>query len=434
MKYGINDKPALLPMLLYGLQWLLVSIPCVVILGVIVSKIHLTDPAEQVFYMQKLFGLMGITLIVQVLWGHRLPLVIGPASVLLIGVLASASSGMEVVYTSIFVCGALLAILAFCGLLSRLQFIFTPRIITVILCLIAFTLSPIILRLVFEDTAHTMFNLFFTLGLTLAMFVANQLLKGVWKSTVVLLALAAGSLVYFLANGTPQAASGPLTTAGSTGNLSLFSFVPEFDLSVILSFLFCFIALLINELGSIQAVGRLLKAEGLEPRTTRGVGIVGLSNMLSGALGVVGPVDYSMSPGVISATGCASRYTLIPAGIGLVICAFFPGLIHLLGNIPEVVMGTILLYLMASQLSAGMQMLVKEQAISNFNSGITIGFPLMVALLLSFAPQEVISRIPALVRPIIGNGFVMGVVSVLLLEHLIFRSPKKNKGPQGKAG
>ena len=111
------------------------------------------------------------------------------------------------------------------------------------------------------------------------------------------------------------------------------------------------------------------------------------------------------------------------------ICAFFPGLIHLLGSIPGVVMGTILLYLMASQLSAGMQMLVKEQAISDFNSGITIGFPLMVALLLSFAPQEVTAHIPALVRPIIGNGFVMGVVSVLLLEHLIFRPRRKNKNP-----
>ncbi len=27
---------------------------------------------------------------------------------------------------------------------------------------------------------------------------------------------------------------------------------------------------------------------------------------------------------MISATGCASRYTLLPAGAGLILCAFFP--------------------------------------------------------------------------------------------------------------
>lgn len=421
MKYGLNDKPPLLPMMLYGLQWLLVSIPCVVILGLIVSKIHLTDAVEQTFYMQKLFGLMGVALIIQVLWGHRLPLVIGPASVLLIGVLASVSSGMEAVYTSIMVCGALLAIAAFCGLLSKLQFIFTPRIITVILCLIAFTLSPIILKLIFGDTIHTLFNLFFALLLAFAMFIANQLLRGVWKSTVVLLAMGAGSLIYFLANGNTPV---PAVSTEYSGTLSLFSFSPDFEFGTILSFLFCFIALLVNELGSIQAVGRMLRADQLEQRTTRGVGIIGLSNVLAGFLGIVGPVDYSMSPGVISATGCASRYTLIPAGAGLIICAFFPGLIHLLSVIPGVVMGTILLYLMASQLSAAMQMLVREKAITDFNSGITVGFPLMIALLLSFAPPEAINHIPALIRPIIGNGFVMGVISVLLLEHLIFKTRK----------
>ena len=38
-----------------------------------------------------------------------------------------------------------------------------------------------------------------------------------------------------------------------------------------------------------------------------------------------------------------------------------------------------------------------------------------------------LNSIPALIRPIVGNGFVMGVITVLILEHLIFRSGKKAK-------
>lgn len=146
-----------------------------------------------------------------------------------------------------------------------------------------------------------------------------------------------------------------------------------------------------------------------------------------GALGIVGPVDYSMSPGIIAATGCASRFPLIPAGIGLVVCAFFPGFIECLNAIPGVVMGAVLLYLMASQLSAGMQMMIREKAVDGFDGGIVVGFSLMVALLLSFAPDEALNSIPALIRPIVGNGFVMGVITVLILEHLIFRAGKKAK-------
>lgn len=106
------------------------------------------------------------------------------------------------------------------------------------------------------------------------------------------------------------------------------------------------------------------------------------------------------------------------------ICAFFPGFIQILNHIPPVVMGAVLFYLMSSQLSAGMQLITRNQSVSDFNSGMIIGFPLMLALLLSFAPEEAIHSLPAIIRPILGNGFVMGVIAVLLLEHIIFRKRK----------
>lgn len=418
MKYQLNDKPGLFPLFMYGLQWWIVSIPCVVIMGIIVAQLHSPSLPEQIFYMQKLFALMGISLTAQLFWGHRLPLIIGPASVLLIGILSTISTGVDAVYTAILTGGLLLTILAFSGLLSRLQAIFTPRIIIVILCLIAFTLSPVILKLVFSDPQHTLLQLFFALILAFLMIIVNQLLPGIWKSTVVLFAIIAGSLLYYSLMGFPELT--PLVSFPDAQPLSLLISL-KFESGTIVAFIFCFIALIVNELGSIQAVGQMLNADQLQKRTTCGVGMVGLSNVLSGALGVIGPVDYSMSPGIIAATGCASRYTLIPAGIGLILCAFFPGFIQILNSIPPVVMGAVLLYLMASQLSAGFQLLTRNQCVSGFNSGMIIGFPLMIALLLSFAPADALNHLPAFIRPILGNGFVMGVIAVLLLEHIVFQ-------------
>lgn len=192
MKYELNDKPGMLPMLMYGLQWWIVSLPCVVIMGIIVSQLHYTNVAEQTFYLQKLFGIMGIVMIVQVLWGHRLPLIIGPASVLLIGILSTVSSGIPAVYTGIMVGGLVLTVLAYSGLLGKLQFVFTPRIVTVILILIAFTLTPVILKLVLGDAVHALFNLFLTLVMVLALVIGNKLLRGIWKSTTVLWGIVGG--------------------------------------------------------------------------------------------------------------------------------------------------------------------------------------------------------------------------------------------------
>lgn len=417
MKYVLDDKTGAFPMFMYGLQWWIVSIPCVVIMGIVVARLHFSDVVQQIFYMQKLFGLMGMAMIVQVIWGHRLPLVIGPASVLLIGILSTTSSGISVIYTSILIGGALLTILAFGGFLSHLQALFTPRIIVVILCLIAFTLAPVILRLVFEESEHLLFNLFFALLLALGMLVANKLLKGIWKSVVVLCGVIGGCLVYYGIWEFP----GLENLQDESMSLSLWSWPWKWDLGAVLSFVFCFIALVVNELGSIQAVGRMVGADRMQRRSVRGVGITGIANMLAGMIGVVGPVDYSMSPGIIAATGCASRYPLIPAGVGLLLCAFCPAFIQLLSAIHGVVMGTVLLYLMASQLSAGLQMLTAEKAVFDYESGLVIGFSLMIALFLSFVPEEVLNTIPALLRPVIGNGFVMGVITVLILEHGVFR-------------
>ncbi len=417
MKYGIDDKPPLGALLLYGAQWWVITLPSVVIMGVVTARLHAGDTAAQVWYMQKLFAVMGLATTAQVLFGHRLPLVIGPASTLLVGLIASLSAGADALYTAIFLGGMVLAAAGFAGLLARLRVFFTPRIVAVVLVLIAFTLSPTILRLIGNNSEGGAFPLCFALVMVFALVVINDKLTGVAKSLTVLIGMAGGAGVYCLAMGFP-AVSPP--GAAAAASLS-WGITPDLDPGALLAFVFCFLALTINELGSIEAVGHMLHADGMDQRIRRGVGLTGAANMASGWLGVIGPVDFSMSAGVIAATGCASRYTLVPAGLGLAACALFPRFIMVLGAIPAPVMGALFLYLMASQLSSGLSMLVAEKGITDFASGVIVGLPLMVGLIIAFAPPAVFNAFPGMLRPVIGNGFVMGTLSVILLEHGIFR-------------
>jgi Xanthine/uracil permeases len=419
IKYNINTKLKILPLLMYGLQWWVVAVPSIIVMGLVVAKLHFgVDIAAQTLYMQKLFGITGVSLIIQIFWGHRLPLVIGPASVLLIGVLSSISSGVSAIYTGILIGGVLVSCIAFSGMLNKLQSIFTPRVITVILLLVAITITPVIINLLFSDKDHQLFNLIFSLIFVISLLITNKLLKGIWKATTLVWGILIGTGICFLVTGIPS-----FNTTESLIHPEHTKLFIRFETNagVILSFIFCSLALIVNELGSIQSVGHMLKADKMPIRTTKGVGITGLMNIAAGFFGVIGPIDFSTSPGIISATGCASRYPLLPAGIGLILCAFFPTVVSGLLYIPGVVMGTLLLYVMTSQMAASLQMLVSELAVKDYQSGVVIALPVMVTILISFAPAEVMNQLPTILRPIAGNGFVMGVITVFIMEHLIFR-------------
>ena len=101
----------------------------------------------------------------------------------------------------------------------------------------------------------------------------------------------------------------------------------------------------------------MLKPPGESKRITRGILVTGIANILSGFLGVIGPVNFSMSPGVIASSGCASRITLLPAALLLLIVAFSPALIGIIHYVPSVVIGSIFFFILCSQVAAGLSML-----------------------------------------------------------------------------
>lgn len=416
LKYNIDDRLPIGQMVLYAMQWFILAV-AVVATSVFVAQ---GTPGEKLFYAQKLFAVMGITGLVQVLWGHRMPLVVGPAAVLLVGVLSSLGAGASVsaIYTSIAIGGVLVALLTFGNMLRFVQRLFTPRIVIVILMLIAFTLSTVIKGLVFPvgtpEEVH-LFGLVFAVVGCVAMVVMNRTLKDVAKSLVIPIALVVGSVAYYLIFPMPELAESAVSLRGLLLN------DVEVSASLVVAFVICYIALLINDIGSIESLGRMLNLEGMDSRLKRGVRITGVMNVVSGAMGVLGPVNYSMSPGVIASTGCASRWALVPATILLALCALWPDLIWVLLNIPNPVIGVILLFLMGTQLAAGFEMTHNTKSVQSFADGLTIGLPIMVALLFQMMPRGVV---PSVIEPLVGNGFAMGVIMVIVMEHLINRPAK----------
>lgn len=422
--YGIDDKPKPASLVIFGLQWLAVSVPAILIIGKVVAGLY---GGSAIPYLQKLFLLTAIVLLMQIYLGHKLPLVVGPATVLLIGILASLNAGFGAINASILIGGVLLAVLAAAGLFKYLMRLFTPRVIAVVLMLIAFTLAPVILDLMVDGggSVPATHAFLFSLAFAFILFVANGRLKGIWKSTLALWAIILGSLVYILMFGAVTLPPEGIAAIAFPGELLAPLAMP--GIGVLAAFLICFLALAINDLGSIQSVGGLLKADKMGERTNRGVTVTGIGNALAGLTGVIGPVNFSLSPGVIAATGCASRFALVPAGLALALMAASPIAIGYLASIPGPVIGVVLAYVMAAQIAAGLMVGQENSAVKTFDEGLIVGVPLILGTVVAFLPDIVASGFPATLRPLITNGFVIGIVAVLVLEHLVYRKrPEDN--------
>ncbi|MDD3069833.1 MAG: purine/pyrimidine permease, partial [Methanoculleus horonobensis] len=164
-----------------------------------------------------------------------------------------------------------------------------------------------------------------------------------------------------------------------------------------------------------------LKADGMGERAKRGVAVTGLGNVLAGVTGVIGPMNFSLSPGIIAATGCASRFALVPAAVAIALMAASPLAISLLSSIPGPVIGVVLAYVMAAQIAAGLMLGQESGAVGTFDGGLIVGIPLLLGTLVAFLPPEVATGLPAMIRPLLTNGFVVGIVTVLVLEHIVYR-------------
>lgn len=417
MQYGLDERPPAGAFLLYGLQWYAVSLPATIIIGMVAAKLYApASPALQMWYMQKLFVIMGLTMALQALMGHKLPGVEGPASILFVGVITCQSVGMPAAYTAIMIGGAVLALGAGLGLFDKIRPIFTPRIVATILVLVAFTMAPTIRRLLFPVDGREIFHLFFGITLVICMVAVNQALKGVWKAMTVLLGLAGGSIIYLAIFGMPA-------VAVAQENVVRPFFLERFDFQpgVILSFLVCFLAVGVNQVGTLESVGRIVGADQMAGRIKRGQILEGIFSTIAGGLGVLGPVSLSLSAGIVSATGCAARLPLVPAGIGLILCGLIPGAVNFFSQIPGPVMGAMLMYLMATQLTGGLIMLSKEKSAEDFGGGIRVGVAMMVGLSVAFLPENASGAVPPILRPLLCNGFIMGVLVISILEHIVFR-------------
>ncbi len=433
-RYGLDDRPPPLEWLFLGLQWFAVAVPSIIILGKIICTVGPAGACDPLVYLQKMFFIAALFMLIQIFLGHGLPLIVGPSTVILIGILSSPGARPAALYTAILLGGLVLFVLAWTGLFGKIRRLFTRRVVAVVLLLIAFTLTPTIIRLITGSGGGApRANVLFAFVLCLSMLVLHRFLGGIWRSTLILSATVAGTLAWHVLGlgpaGAGSAGSGVLFGLFFTG----FTTALSFDPGLLAAFFICFIALAVNDIGSIESMNAFVGDGDRGGRLRRGIAVTGLANLAAGFLGIIGQVNYSLSPGVVASSRCLSRFALVPAAVLMLAVAFSPAAIALMEAVPSVVVGSAMLYILCAQMAAGIMVLTEDERGAGFNGGLVVGIPLLVAVVVAFMPGEVVASYPALIRPVAGNSFVMGVLAVLFLEHILFRQISSTEAKAGQA-
>jgi uracil permease len=423
--YAIDDRLPVGRSILYGLQWAAILFPALIISASLASNALQLQPQGAIRFFQFTLLMSGTFSAAQTLWGHRYPLLDGPSTALLLTFLASSGQGIDMIQGGLIVGGVVLVAVGWLKLLSKLLRFFSPNVVGVILLLIAFTLlSHLAPRMCGVDSIHPEGQyLVFVASLALVLLIAalSRWLEGFWQTIAMFFGIVLGSVLFSLLG---QVNWQNLMTARWVAVPEQWlSTVPAFRWPTILAFGLAYLAVIVNSVGSIQGIANVTDTERLPEALHRGILMNGLGGICCGLLGVVGMVSYSMSPGVVLVTRVASRFSVTCCGAIIVLAGFLPKLAALLAIIPAPVIGAALCVGLAGQVGAGLAVIGAHQRQLTGRDYLVVGVPVIIGTLVSMLPESFLRVIPTAFQAFLGNGLIVGIVLVLLLEHVLM--PRK---------
>ncbi|PTQ54832.1 MAG: Xanthine permease [Hydrogenibacillus schlegelii] len=423
---------------LLALQWFWMMLANALVVPLVVGHAFGLSPAETARFLSATFVASGLGALVQGLFGHRLPIIEGPAglwwNVFLLALETNAAFGVppeavgRKLTAAMLAGGVALFVLGRRGRLA-LSRLFTPFVRGVFMLVLPLSMSGTFVRGLFWDVGSP-------LGGAAALSVAVVALGFALSRRPVLRAYyALWSVVYGWGLFAALEAAGLLRPGGAggsggtgTGGFSergfsfpgLFFFgPPEADPAAIVLGVVTAIVLLSNVYASVfvtaEAAG--VPAEERPARAARGAWASGVSHVLSGAFGVVGTVPLSISAGVIRLSGSADRGAFLAAAAGMGLVGGFPPVVGWLAGMPPAVGYAVLWVTFTQLVGFGLEELKGLPATPAWTAA--VGLSVMLGVGLLFLPPDALGALPPAIRGIAGNGLIVAVLAAIGLERLM---------------
>ena len=422
VRYEPDENPPAALSLGLGMQYALLSISGIVLTPAIVIRSAGSGEGYLLWAVFAGLCVCGISTLVQAVRVGR----IGAGYILLMG----TSGAFIAVSVSALVEGGpgLLAALVIASSLfqfvlashlSLLRRIITPLVAGTVIMLIAVTIIPIAFDMMAQvPEGIPAVGVQASAAATLVATVVLALLaKGAWRLWAPVIGVGVGCIVAAFSGlyDTTMIASAPWIGLPNTG-------WPGIDLSFGLSFWTLLpVFVLVTVVGAIETIGDAIGIQHVswrEPRATDfrvvqgAVAADGLGNLLSGLTCTVPNTTYSSSVAITELTGVAARSVGVCIGGLFFAFAFMPKVTAVILAIPDAVVASYLLVLLAILFALGMRIVVKDGL--DYRKSVVVGVAFWLGV--GFQNQQIFADgLGEFAASILGNGMTAGGLAAILM-------------------
>jgi xanthine/uracil permease len=431
--YGLNDNPGIGKSIVYSLQWLLFSTGLLILVPLIIGPPLGLSQQQIATLSQRIFFFTGVASLLQVLFGHTLPLVEGPSGLwwaVFIGLGSTASAmGMSLdvlrtnLITAMLIAGAAVALIGLTGLVSKAMRFFTPAVTGSVLVLLTLQLSGGYIKgalgVGFKGQPFSWIVSLISIVIVGVVVFISLKASPFFRSLAVFIGVLLGWITYTVLGYTDFSS---LKEVKLIGMPSIFEWgAPTFDFGVTMTCVISGLILVANVLASMIAVARVSKSEVTDKMFNRGVVFNGIGTMLGGVCCTIGTISYATAAGLVSITGVAARLPFIFFSLILVAMGFVPAIGSVLATVPAPVGNAVALASMCTLFSFG----IKDYTKLDFDNRdvFILGLSIMAGVGVMFLPPQALNALPKSLSYIIGNGMITGMIICILLEHVLL--PKK---------
>ncbi|OXS55522.1 hypothetical protein B1A99_22630 [Cohnella sp. CIP 111063] len=390
---------------------------------VVAAAFHLSD-AETAQLIQRTLMIIGISTLLQSLFGHRLPILEGPAGawwgvfILLAGGLTAGESSallLRQMEAGLLLVGLFMIALSAFNVIRYVKKLFTPVVTGTYLLLLVFQFSsPIVKGILGVGYRGSVIDPAVA-ALSLAVLTVTLLLgrsRISWlRHYAVLIGIALGC-VLFQAFGLTRWPEAPAN--GLFERPALFAWgAPAWDTGIALTSLVIALPLLINLIAAITIMEKAIGAKPAGHYAKAGF-VMGITQLLSGLFAAVGTVSNSHSAGFVASTGMTRRLPVCIGCLILIAAGLLPVVAALLSTIPVPVALAVIFGSFSHLLSAGLKEL---GAVLNDEKKLSVvALSLFAGVGSLFIPAASLAALPDVLKPLLSNGLIVGVLAAILIE------------------
>lgn len=416
-----------------SVQWTLFILAGSIVIPITVAALYGLSPEMTVGFVQRTLFVLGLAGILQVSFGHKLPIQEGPAGlwwgvlILYAGIgsvlFGSHIETLKAMQFAFLLSGIIFITISLLGFIEKIARLISPTVVGVYLILLVAQMSGSFLNGMSGITEETSVIqpkvLILSIIIILMSFAITKIPNIGHYSLLITILIGWGLFAVFdLAN--------PIIKVSGVFNFpEIFVFgIPQIETNLIFMVILITFLLLANMLAAIKAIqlvfdGNGEKYEKQEDLKAPGV-IAGFNQLFAGVFSAIGSVALSSSAGFVERTKLTARLPFIIGSFIIIIISLLPKITAFFASLPEAVGYATIFPMFAIMI---------EIALKTFDSSENkprmykiVSLSLFTGIGVMFIPPEAFKDLSPVVTSLLSNGLVLGSIIAILLDYIMSKN------------